>query len=102
MQKKQKAEKTVSYSALDNAKTNSNHYRITLLSVAGTFLDGYDISIIGVALTIITAISAFSYATTPLGKGLMAVIIVKATPFNYIAAVVFMSFYPAFHNGKCE
>ncbi|MCL4376166.1 MFS transporter [Candidatus Parvarchaeota archaeon] len=72
MQKKQKAEKTVSYSALDNAKTNSNHYRITLLSVAGTFLDGYDISIIGVALTIITAISAFSYATTPLGKGLMA------------------------------
>jgi len=72
MQKKQKAKKTVSYSALDNAKTNSNHYRITLLSVAGTFLDGYDISIIGVALTIITAISAFSYASTPLGKGLMA------------------------------
>ena len=72
MQKKQKATKTVSYSVLDNAKTNSNHYRITLLSVAGTFLDGYDISIIGVALTIITAISAFSYATTPLGKGLMA------------------------------
>ena len=33
---------------------------------------GYDISIIGVALTIITAISPFSYANTPLGKGLMA------------------------------
>ncbi len=60
------------YTALDTAKTTRTHYRITLLSVAGTFLDGYDISIIGVALTIITALSAFSYATTPLGKGLMA------------------------------
>ncbi len=60
------------YTALDTAKTSGEHLRITLLSVAGTFLDGYDISIIGVALTIITALSAFSYATTPLGKGLMA------------------------------
>ncbi len=60
------------YAALDDAKTKSAHYRVTLLSVAGTFLDGYDISIIGVALTIITAISAFSYVNTPLGKGLMA------------------------------
>ncbi len=60
------------YPALDNAKTRETHYRITLLSVAGTFLDGYDISIIGVALTIITSIYAFSYASTPLGKGLMA------------------------------
>ena len=72
MAKAQKSAKTVSYSALDNAQTNSKHYKITLLSVAGTFLDGYDISIIGVALTIITALSAFSYTNTPLGKGLMA------------------------------
>ncbi len=61
-----------SYAALDNAKVNRRHYGITLLSVAGTFLDGYDISIIGVALTLITAIPAFKYASTPLGKGLMA------------------------------
>jgi putative MFS transporter len=72
MQKKQKVAKALSYPVLDNAKINLNHYRVTLLSVAGTFLDGYDISIIGVALTIITAISAFSYTNTPLGKGLMA------------------------------
>ena len=60
------------YDALDTAKTSKEHFRITLLSVAGTFLDGYDISIIGVALTIITALSAFSYTNTALGKGLMA------------------------------
>lgn len=60
------------FSTLDDAPPNRTHFRITALSVAGTFLDGYDISIIGVALTIITAISAFSYASTPLGKGLMA------------------------------
>ncbi|MCL5789893.1 MAG: MFS transporter [Candidatus Thermoplasmatota archaeon] len=60
------------FNSLDNAPPNLTHFRITALSVAGTFLDGYDISIIGVALTIITAISAFSYASTPLGKGLMA------------------------------
>lgn len=72
MQKKEHVGKAGSFAALDNAKTSSTHLRITMLSVAGTFLDGYDISIIGVALTIITAISAFSYASTPLGKGLMA------------------------------
>ncbi|MDA8054079.1 MAG: MFS transporter [Thermoplasmatales archaeon] len=60
------------FSSLDDASPNKTHFRITALSVAGTFLDGYDISIIGVALTIITALSAFSYASTPLGKGLMA------------------------------
>ncbi len=71
MDKRAQSEETA-YSALDNAKTGLTHYRVTLLSVAGTFLDGYDISIIGVALTIITALSAFSYVNTPLGKGLMA------------------------------
>ncbi len=72
MVKPRQSANTDSYAALDNAKVNASHYRITLLSVAGTFLDGYDISIIGVALTIITVISAFSYASSPLGKGLMA------------------------------
>ena len=77
------------YSALDNAKTRGVHYRITALSAAGVFLDGYDISIIAVALTIITSISAFSYVNTPLGKGLMAAsttigMLVGAVLFGYI------------------
>ncbi len=65
-------EKNDNYSALDDAKTKPIHYRITLLSVAGTFLDGYDISIIGVALILITVLGPFKYAATPMGKGLMA------------------------------
>lgn len=78
-----------SYEALDSTETRGVHYRITLLSAAGVFLDGYDISIIGVALTLITSISAFSYATTPLGKGLMAAsttigMLVGAIVFGYI------------------
>ena len=60
------------FSGLDNAPTSGVHYRITALSAAGVFLDGYDISIIGVALTIISSIQAFSYVNNPLGKGLMA------------------------------
>ena len=77
------------YSALDNAKTKRVHYRITALSAAGVFLDGYDISIIAVALTIITLISAFSYVNTALGKGLMAAsttigMLVGAVLFGYI------------------
>ena len=89
MLKARKATKPVSYSALDNVQTKGIHYKITALSAAGVFLDGYDISIIGVALTIITAISAFSYATTPLGKGLMAAsttigMLVGAIVFGYI------------------
>ncbi len=72
MQLNKKSQGKEVYHALDNAKSSGTHYRVTLLSVAGTFLDGYDISIIGVALTIIGAISAFSYVNTPLGKGLMA------------------------------
>ena len=60
------------FSSLDKAKTKGIHYRITALSAAGVFLDGYDISIIGVALTILISLKAFSYVNTPLGKGLMA------------------------------
>lgn len=77
------------YSALDNAKTRGIHYRITTLSAAGVFLDGYDISIIAVALTIISSISAYSYVNNPLGKGLMAAsttigMLVGAVLFGYI------------------
>ncbi|MCL4438387.1 MAG: sugar porter family MFS transporter [Candidatus Thermoplasmatota archaeon] len=61
-----------SFSAMDNVPTGRVHYRITALSAAGVFLDGYDISIIGVALTIISGLKDFSYVNTALGKGLMA------------------------------
>ena len=57
---------------LDESKVTGRHRQITILSAMGTFLDGYDISIIAVALTIITTIPSFQYAVTPLGKGLMA------------------------------
>ncbi len=60
------------FKALDESKVTGRHIWITVLSAMGTFLDGYDISIIGVALTVITSIPAFKFTTTPLGKGLMA------------------------------
>ncbi len=77
------------FDALDTADTRSIHYKITALSAVGVFLDGFDISIIGVALTMITALPAFSYATSPLGKGLMAAsttigMLVGAIVFGYI------------------
>lgn len=78
-----------SFASLDNSRTKGIHYRITTLSAAGVFLDGYDISIIAVALTIITGLSGFSYVSTPLGKGLMAAsttigMLVGAIVFGYI------------------
>ncbi|MGC9145826.1 MAG: MFS transporter [Nitrososphaeria archaeon] len=60
------------FKALDESKVTGRHIWITVMSAMGTFLDGYDISIIAVALTVITSIPAFKFATTPLGKGLMA------------------------------
>ena len=78
-----------SFASLDDSKTKGIHYRITALSAAGVFLDGYDISIIAVALTIIAGLSGFSYVSTPLGKGLMAAsttigMLVGAIVFGYI------------------
>ena len=55
------------FKSLDESKVTGRHWQITILSAMGTFLDGYDISIIGVALTIIVGISSFHYAVTPLG-----------------------------------
>lgn len=77
------------YAALDTAEVKRIHYKITALSAVGVFLDGFDISIIGVALTIIVALPSFSYAATPLGKGLMAAsttvgMLVGAIVFGYI------------------
>ena len=80
------------FSSLDTAKTTGIHYRITALSAAGVFLDGYDISIIGVALVIISTLSGFSYVNTPLGKGLMAAsttigMLFGAVIFGYITDI---------------
>ncbi|MEM3242620.1 MAG: hypothetical protein QXK57_06420 [Conexivisphaerales archaeon] len=36
------------FKSLDESKTASTHLGISLISAMGTFLDGYDISIIGV------------------------------------------------------
>lgn len=74
------------YAALDTAEIKKIHYKITALSAVGVFLDGFDISIIGVALTLITALPSFSYATTPLGKGLMAA---STTIGMFVGAIVF-------------
>ncbi len=74
---------------LDTVKVKGIHYKITALSAVGVFLDGYDISIIGVALTMIVTLPSFNYATTPLGKGLMAAsttigMLVGAAVFGYV------------------
>lgn len=74
------------YAALDTAETKGIHYKITALSAVGVFLDGFDISIIGVALTIINSLPAFSYVTTPMGKGLMAA---STTIGMFAGAIVF-------------
>lgn len=58
------------YNALDGASTNRTHLRITALSAAGTFLDGYDISIISVALILLYTIPGFGL-TNPLSKALI-------------------------------
>ncbi len=60
------------FKSLDEAPLRSSHLRITILSAMGTFLDGYDISIIGAALTVLPSLPTFHYVATPLGKGLMA------------------------------
>ncbi|MEM3830485.1 MAG: hypothetical protein QXP36_14935, partial [Conexivisphaerales archaeon] len=60
------------FKSLDESKTTSKHLGISLVSAMGTFLDGYDISIIGVALLLIVTIPSFKFAVTPLGKGLLA------------------------------
>ena len=58
------------YNALDNAKMNSLHKKITALSVGGTFLDGYDISIISVALIVMS--KPVYGLTTDFGRAMIA------------------------------
>ncbi len=77
------------YTALDTAEVKRIHYKITALSAVGVFLDGFDISIIGVALTLMINEPAFAYANSPLGKGLMAAsttigMLVGAVVFGYV------------------
>lgn len=74
------------YAGLDTIGVKGIHYKITALSAVGVSLDGYDISIIGVALTMIVALPSFSYAATPLGKGLMAA---STTIGMFVGAAVF-------------
>jgi putative MFS transporter len=77
----------MAYNALDNAKMNSLHKKITALSVGGTFLDGYDISIISVALIVMSK-SAFGL-NTDFGKAMIGAsttigMLVGAILFGYI------------------
>ncbi|MCL4453258.1 MFS transporter [Ferroplasma sp.] len=77
----------MAYNALDNAKMNSLHKKITALSVGGTFLDGYDISIISVALIVMSK-TAFDL-NTDFGKAMIGAstiigMLVGATLFGYI------------------
>ncbi len=75
------------YNILDNAKLNSLHRKITALSVGGTFLDGYDISIISVALIVMSPVT-FGLNTN-IGKSLIAAstvigMLIGAVIFGYI------------------
>ena len=77
----------MAYNALDNAKMNSLHKKITALSVGGTFLDGYDISIISVALIVMSK-TAFDL-NTDFGKAMIGAsttigMLVGAILFGYI------------------
>ena len=59
------------YDALDNAPISKTHLRITALSAAGTMLDGYDISIISVALILLYAVPTFGL-NNPAARALIA------------------------------
>ena len=77
----------MAYNALDKAKMNSLHKKITALSVGGTFLDGYDISIISVALIVMSK-TAFDL-NTDFGKAMIGAsttigMLVGAILFGYI------------------
>ncbi|KPV46045.1 MULTISPECIES: MFS transporter [Acidiplasma] len=74
----------MAYNALDNAKMNSLHRKITALSVGGTFLDGYDISIISVALIVMSK-TAFDL-DTDFGKAMIAA---STTIGMFLGAIIF-------------
>jgi putative MFS transporter len=75
----------MNYNSLDTAGLNSLHKKITALSVAGTFLDGYDISIISVALVLLEGIPSFGI-NNPLGKALIGA---STTIGMFVGAIVF-------------
>jgi len=72
---------------MDNAKLSGVHKKITALSIGGTFLDGFDISIISVALIVM---SKTQFGTnTALGSGLIGAstiigMLIGAILFGYI------------------
>ena len=72
---------------MDNAKLSSVHKKITVLSIGGTFLDGFDISIISVALIVMSK-TQFGI-NTALGSGLIGAstiigMLIGAILFGYI------------------
>ena len=72
---------------MDNAKLSSVHKKITLLSIGGTFLDVFDISIISVALIVMSK-SQFG-TNTALGSGLIGAstvigMLIGAILFGYV------------------
>lgn len=78
----------LNYDALDRANTSMTHLRITALSAAGTFLDGYDISIVSVALILLYTVPGFGL-DNPLSKALIGAstvigMLVGAIIFGYI------------------
>ncbi|MEM3873290.1 MAG: MFS transporter [Nitrososphaeria archaeon] len=77
------------FKSLDESKTTSKHLGMSLVSAMGTFLDGYDISIIGVALLLIVTIPSFKFAVTPLGKGLLA----ASTTIGMLIAGIFGGYF---------
>lgn len=80
----------MAYNALDKAKMNSLHKKITALSVGGTFLDGYDISIISVALIVMSK-TAFdlntNFGKSMIGASTIIGMLVGAILFGYITDI---------------
>ncbi len=75
------------YNVLDNAKMSSMHKKITALSVGGTFLDGYDISIISVALLVMGKVTFglnSSFGEAMIAASTVIGMLVGAILFGYI------------------
>lgn len=79
------------YNALDSAKMKGIHYKITALSAMGVFLDGFDISIISVALLLLKTIPSFDLSS-PANLGLLAAstvigMLIGAVSIGYITDI---------------
>ena len=75
------------YNVLDNAKVGSMHRKITALSAGGTLLDGYDISIISVALIVMGKVTFglnTSFGVAMIAASTVFGMLVGAILFGYI------------------